>query len=220
MHTHPELTKTIRLRGTTLVLHPYRAIYWKERKTLLLADLHLGKAAHFRKAGIAMPRDAGIPNFDKLIALLLEFEPDRVIFMGDLFHSDYNPVWDEFGMLLARFDWLTIELVVGNHDILDTKAYEEYEIELREEPYELAPFLLSHHPMEVVPDPYYNLAGHIHPCVRLTGPARQGVRLPCFSFGQDQGLLPAFGVLTGGATINPLMGDRIYVIAEDQVVAV
>ncbi|MBR9921241.1 MAG: ligase-associated DNA damage response endonuclease PdeM [Bacteroidetes bacterium] len=214
------LYPTIKVNGASLILHPYKAVYWKQLKTLLISDLHLGKAVHFRKEGIPMPRDAGNLDFDKLIALFLEFDPKRVIFLGDLFHSDYNPVWEEFGMLLSRFDDIQIDLVVGNHDILDRRDYELYEIGILEEPYELAPFLLSHHPMDLVPEPFFNLAGHIHPAVRLSGPARQNLRLPCFYFGKDKGLLPAFGALTGNATIHPVAGDRIYVIAEDEVIRV
>jgi metallophosphoesterase superfamily enzyme len=32
-----------------------RAIYWEEENALIVADLHVGKSAHFRKAGIAVP---------------------------------------------------------------------------------------------------------------------------------------------------------------------
>ncbi|HEX8671093.1 MAG TPA: hypothetical protein VF710_04365 [Longimicrobium sp.] len=42
-------------------------------------------------------------------------------------------------------------------------------------------------------------------------------RLPCFHFGADVGILPAFGAFTGAATVAPLPGDRVFVVAGDEV---
>ncbi|HNU41619.1 MAG TPA: phosphoesterase, partial [Cyclobacteriaceae bacterium] len=69
------------------------------------------------------------------------------------------------------------------------------------------------------PEGVYNLSGHIHPAVRLKGTGRQSVMLPCFYFGKQQGILPAFGSFTGMARIVPKKEDRIFVIAENKVIA-
>ena len=151
------------IKGQHLQLHPLRAIYWEEQKCLLLADLHLGKAQHFRRSGIPLPETAGDANWDKLIHLLLTYQPERVLLLGDLFHSAYNPVWEEFGQLVQQFQSVQFELVVGNHDVLSDHQYERFGIVCHPEPYEVSPFLLSHHPMEDIPAGKYNLAGHIHP---------------------------------------------------------
>ena len=74
--------------------------------------------------------------------------------------------------------------------------------------------------MEVIPAEKYNLAGHIHPCVRLRGAGRQRLRLPCFYFGDRQGILPAFGTFTGLGDVEVQNGDRVFVIADDRVVEV
>jgi predicted MPP superfamily phosphohydrolase len=110
--------------GEQLMLHPFRGLYWKKEKMLLLADLHLGKAVHFRRAGIPVPSAVSHSNWDRLIALLLDFEPERVVFLGDLFHSDYNSEWEELADLIHQFDHIDFELVIGNHDILDMQNYE------------------------------------------------------------------------------------------------
>jgi DNA ligase-associated metallophosphoesterase len=211
---------TLNLRGEQLTLHPYRAIYWQKHKALLLADLHLGKGAHFRKEGIPMPVQAGQVDFDKLIALLLDFQPERTLFLGDLFHSVYNPTWEEFGQLVNQFGDIHFELIAGNHDILSPHQYEKFQVEVHAEPYPMGPFLLSHHPMESVPEDRYNLAGHIHPGIRLSGLGRQRLRLPCFWFGKEQGLLPAFGSLTGTAPIEALAEDQVFVVTDEAVIEV
>jgi hypothetical protein len=54
----------------------------------------------------------------------------------------------------------------------------------------------------------------------MVGKGRQAITLPCFYFGKQQGLLPAFGAFTGIARIRPKKNDRVYVIAENKVMAV
>ena len=210
----------IELQGELLQLHPLKALYWPGQSILFLADLHLGKAAHFRKSGIPVPERVKNTNRQNLEALLHSFSPGRVIFLGDLFHSRYNLVWDELGQFMAQFPKISFELVPGNHDILSPEHYESLALEVHNTTLVLPPFICSHHPLTESALPLYNLAGHIHPSVLLAGGARQKLRLPCFYFGKTGGILPAFGAFTGTANIQPMQGDRIFVITEDAVVAV
>ena len=206
-------------KGQQLQLHPYKAIFWEEQSTLLLADLHLGKAQHFRKAGIPVPSDAGNSNWDKLIELLLGYQPKRVIFLGDLFHSVHNPVWEEFIDFIQPFAPTSFELIPGNHDILSDYQYQKSGLVIHEETLAMGPFLLSHEPSPT-PEGQYNLVGHIHPCVYLKGNARQRLRLPCFYFGEKQGILPAFGSFTGMAPLQPKSVDQVFVVTEEAVLPV
>lgn len=214
-------THRLQLCGQHLLLHAFRALYWEEQDSLLIADLHLGKAAHFRRSGIAVPAAVGDANLDKLISLLIDFRPARVLFLGDLFHSDYNNQWLVFCELLEQFPNIHFELILGNHDILDVSFYESSGLIVHEEMLDLEPFLLTHHPLTELPDgEQYNLAGHLHPAVSLRGAGRQRLRLPCFYFGKNQGLLPAFGEFTGLANIPIGADDRVFAIAEDRVIAI
>ncbi len=207
--------------GERLQLHPDRAVYWPARRVLFLADLHLGKGAHFRRAGIAVPRLVSDVNFARLRGLIEEFQPARVLLLGDLFHSGHNHVWGAFCAFTASFADLTFELVPGNHDILPPACYEEARLVMHEEIIALGPFSLSHHPLreeQRLPGKY-NLCGHVHPCVKLVD--RTGaMKLPCFFFGQQEGILPAFGEFTGCAEVKARPGDQVFVLAEDTVLAV
>lgn len=212
-----EKTQRTVLLGQTLVLHPLSAAYWEETSTLLLADLHLGKVSHFRKNGSAVPDAAATANLDRLIFLLLEFKPRRVLFLGDLFHSVHNPEWEAFEALLYRFPETRFDLVQGNHDILPEECFQRANIHLHKQNLESGPFIFSHEPLPEDNSERYNIGGHIHPGVRLKGPGKQYLRLPCFYFGAKQALLPAFGVFTGLGEIRPKAADKIYVIAGNQV---
>lgn len=212
-------TVQYKLQGQTFQLHPFKAIFWEERQSLLLADLHLGKVSHFQKNGFPVPQGASQENWDKLYSLLIDFAPTEVIFLGDLFHSTYNAVWEDLLSLIQQFSNIKFILVVGNHDILDIEKYEQSGMSLYES-LKLPPFILTHHPLETADTSRYNLAGHIHPSVILQGSGRQRLRLPCFYFGKWQGILPAFGAFTGTANVAVQKGDQVFVISEELVLEV
>jgi len=207
---------THQLLGQTLHLLPEKGIFWEEKNYLILADLHLGKAGHFRKSGIPISdliHSKDILILDKLIA---KFKPQQVIFLGDLFHSDHNQGWEVFKRWIKSKAPLPFKLVLGNHDVLDESSYRISNLEVMEK-LSLHHFDLTHIPEETE---LYNLAGHIHPAVRLTGKGRQSLRLPCFYFGKKNGLLPAFGNFTGTAKINIDKTDAVFAIADNKVVRV
>jgi len=211
---------SITLRDQHLSLHPFKAVYWQEAELLLLADLHLGKASHFRRAGIPVPGAVSQQNWDKLLSLLVEVKPGRVLFLGDLFHSEYNAEWEDFCGLLRQFSQVCFELVPGNHDILPAAAYEQAGLLVREVAYAEGPFLFTHHPLAEADPRGYNLAGHLHPGVYLRGRGRQGQKVPCFYFGAQGGILPAFGAFTGTAALRAGNGDRVFVVAGEDVLEV
>jgi hypothetical protein len=56
--------------------------------------------------------------------------------------------------------------------------------------------------------------------VRLLGSGRQAETLPCFHFGPEIGVLPAFGGFTGSRRVRPRRGDRVFVVAGGEVLPV
>lgn len=198
-------------------LYPQKAIFWKAQKALLLSDLHLGKINHFRRAGIPVPQKANDHNLEVFIDLVHACRPERIICLGDLFHSHYNTEWESFGEVVKHFSSATFELVQGNHDIMGDYQYSRKGIEVHPS-LQIGKFLLTHHPLEDVPDDVYNIAGHIHPGVSLRGRGRQAITLPCFYFGGRQALLPAFGKFTGLARILPKKEDKVFVVAEEKII--
>jgi uncharacterized protein len=209
----------IEIENEEFALFPQKAAFWKRYDILLLADLHLGKVNHFRKSGYAVPAKANDHNVELLVEIIDLTKPKRVVCLGDLFHSHYNPEWEVFGELVNHFSGISFELVLGNHDIMSDRQYERKRIYVHDE-IKLGPFIFTHHPMEEIPANAYNIAGHIHPGVHLVGKARQSLTLPCFYFGARIGLLPAFGKFTGLAPITPQKNDRIFVVADNKVIAV
>jgi metallophosphoesterase superfamily enzyme len=58
----------------------------------------------------------------------------------------------------------------------------------------------------------------VHPGVRLHGAGRERARLPCFWFGPDGAVLPAFGEFTGLADVQADARDRIWVTTGEEVI--
>lgn len=204
--------------GEQFELLPQKAIHWKAKSVLLLADMHLGKVNHFRKSGIPVPVRANDKNIEQLIDVIQATNVRRVICLGDLFHSHYNPEWEVFGQLVRHFESVSFELVQGNHDIMGDLQYKRKGVKVYRQLME-EPFLLTHHPAEET-DGFYNLAGHVHPGVQLLGKGKQAETLPCFYFGEKQGFLPAFGMFTGLARLTPRREDKVFVIAGQSIFTV
>lgn len=200
------------------VLLPEKAMIWEAQNTLILADLHLGKVTHFRKSGMPVPRSAELDNYDRLSFLILNNNIEKVLILGDLFHSRHNSEWDVFKDFLARFPNIQFELVFGNHDILELERYDIPNLTLWGEQLELGPFLFSHEPVESAD--LYNICGHIHPGIKMFGVGRQSMRLPCFYFAENQAILPAFGAFTGLYCLDVKKEDRVFVIAKDSIIDV
>lgn len=203
-----------------LLLLPEKVIFWKKQKIMLIADLHLGKAGHFRKAGI--PVTAKVHEQDMLVLekLVQDWQPREVIFLGDLFHSSFNTEWEMLENWMQIHASISFTLVMGNHDILPQQVYNSSSLKIKEDKIEIFPFLLTHHPPQpgAPADRLYRLCGHVHPAVQLTGAAQQQLRFPCFYFGLHYAVLPAFGKFTGFHKIRPKTGERVFGILPGRVI--
>jgi DNA ligase-associated metallophosphoesterase len=207
--SHSELTTKI--AGETMQLLSEKAIYLPDHDILIVSDLHFGKIEHFRKNGIGLPAKAARKDIEKLRKLLLAIDAKDVVFLGDLFHSDYNNAWPAFKNMLDLFPKSIFHLVLGNHDILDESLYRGMELTYL---MEINNLILTHEPQEVIIEGKYNLCGHIHPGVRLKGKSKQSLRIPCFFFGKHIGILPSFGTFTGSHVIKPSQEDLVFVVQE------
>ena len=87
-------------------------MFWEEQNMLLISDVHLGKISHFRKYGSAVPQKAIAENFERLSRVVDLFQPKKICFLGDLFHSSLNLEWDLFENWMQEIS-AEVMLVVG-----------------------------------------------------------------------------------------------------------
>lgn len=239
MASHPEQAQCVSLASETVWLRPDRTAWLAPPGrgpaggTLLVADVHLGKAHQFSARGLPVPasvrQGADGDTLARLLQALRATRAARLVVLGDLFHGPQG------GDSVARFvdamtawadavgDAAELVWIGGNHD---TRA----RADLGALAAALGPRLLdlpehghwrqgalacTHHPAPV-PGAGYTLCGHWHPCVSLHARALDRLRLPCFWLGdpvrRPLGVLPAFGAFTGMHPAEPAPGDRIWAV--------
>ncbi|TXK72494.1 ligase-associated DNA damage response endonuclease PdeM [Mesonia sp. HuA40] len=191
-------------------------LFWENNKILLVADVHFGKIAHFRKYGSAVPSSAITVNFKKLDEAIKKYNPRKLIFLGDLFHSDYNQEFKLFEHWVKHQN-CSILLIKGNHDIVHPSFFKKANLEVLPHLI-IGDFYLTHKP-EHKPN-LFTLCGHLHPGYALSGLGRQKLRLPCFYQTENQMILPAFGTFTGLYLVKSMPNESVYVCTQNEVIKV
>lgn len=208
--------------GQHLWLSSDRCIFWEEKKSLIVSDLHFGKTGHFRKEGIAIPQDVYKEDLQRLVQQIQFFQPDSLIVVGDMFHSRLNLELELFKKWRQDFPDLSIHLIKGNHDILTDDWYKKAELTVYADQLALEPFSFTHDisslPVLAPNTPVYHFSGHIHPGILVHGGGRQSLRFPCFYFGKDYAVLPAFSRFTGTYLIEPKAKESVFAIVENRIV--
>jgi len=198
-----------------------KAIFWKEEDCLVVSDLHLGKSHHFTKGGVPLPKSVDTGNLLRLKSLLEVIRPSKLMFLGDLFHSDVNAHVNEVALFMDNYPNIEKILIEGNHDIMDDFWYKRLDLTVHKGQFKMGPFSFAHEPLEENDfTDCYSISGHLHPGVRLKGKARKSLTLPCFYFGARQAILPAFGNFTGLHPVRPVKGDKVYAVVDKKVVQV
>ena len=206
------------LAGQSLHLLPQRAVWWPECATVFVADLHLGKAATLRRAGLPVPGGTTSADLRRLSDLLAATAATRLVVLGDLIHARggrQRPTLDAVGRWRDTEPALEIELVRGNHDRGAGDPPADWRIRCHDEPRRDGPLVLRHHPEPDAAGPV--LAGHLHPAVRLQGGGER-LKLPCFLLRDGVLVLPAFSGFVDHGPQRPRPGDRLWAVADDEVV--
>ena len=202
------------LGGERVELFAERALFWPRERTLFVADVHLGKGATFRAGGVPIPRGTTANDLARLARLVSASDALRLVVLGDFLHAAAGRV-DALDQAFRRWRTqhaaLSVILVRGNHDARAGDPPPSWGVDVVAEPHAMPPFLACHAPSE--PSTGYALCGHLHPGVWISGRGRESVRLPCFVLGRRRLLMPAFGRLTGLATIAPAEHETIVVVA-------
>ena len=204
-------------------MSPDRSLFWEEENTLIVTDVHLGKSGHFRKAGIAIPQKVYTNDLQRLMAALYFYKAERLIIVGDFTHSSNNKELDLFLKWRKDFSQLQVDLVKGNHDILEDQWYEDGAVTLHPWQLEIGHFCFRHEDKRLQSKfadtkALYTFSGHVHPAYLLKGRGKQSLKFPCFYFRKSSCILPAFSHFTGGHVVTPEKDEMVHAIVEDALV--
>lgn len=190
------VTKDISIQNEVLTLTNQRALFWGQQKTLVLSDLHIGKTAHFRKAGIPIPSAILDNDLKKLQGLINYFQPEIVLVVGDLFHAEQNTDSAQFRDFIESNQNINFELIKGNHDRLKNSFYESLGISVYKTHKDVAAFRFVHDEQHCGED-IFCISGHTHPGVVIKGRGKVSIKLPCYEVSEHRLILPAFSEFTG-----------------------
>lgn len=191
-----------------------RAVFLPKTSTLVLSDVHLGKATTFQSQGIPVPGGDDLNDLTRITRLLKSTKANQLVIAGDLLHSPFGTSPE---LVESLNKWLeqcpaSMTLVCGNHD----------QRSFRTHPMESVPDLefdglrIIHDPDEADDRPA--ICGHLHPVIRIREKPRRSLRSPCFWLHGNSLVLPSFGTFTGGHPIQPAEGDRVFAPFNEKVV--
>ncbi len=187
--------------NTNLLLCGDGCVFIPTSSTLLVADLHLGKDASFRAAGIPVPNSINEATLNLLTESIRRHEAQKLIILGDLIH-DRNSLTLELDETFARWrqnlDLISCDLVRGNHDRHVMRFPDEWKLS-EHDSITIEQIELVH---EIKPSPSnkhepFQIGGHWHPVV-FVGRGADRTRFPCFAVAVNYISLPAFGPFKGG----------------------
>jgi DNA ligase-associated metallophosphoesterase len=212
-------------KGQNLWLSPDRVIFWEDEKALILSDSHFGKTGHFRKSGLAVPQHIFLEDLQRLFTLLQFYKPEQLIVVGDLFHSSANKEHLLFEKWRNDLTQLQILLVKGNHDVLKKNWYEQIKIKVyADEPLRIRSLAFMHDCAHIEKYPLhadaYFMTGHLHPGIHIRGMSRQSLNFPCFYFSEQFAVLPAYSKFSGLALIEKKKNDKVFAIANNELIEI
>ena len=197
-------------------------IYDPSTETLFIADTHFGKDASFRHHAIPVPTGSTEATLRKIEKMLCRLPAKRLVILGDMFH-DRNSLSKETLKHLDEFfetyQWIDHFLVPGNHDSDIRFIPKHWSLQIIQSGTYLDGLTLSHFPVTSDEMERIVLCGHLHPAIRI-GTGNDQLKLPCFLYRDQNLILPALGDFTGTEVIRTRSGDRVWVIADEEVVTI
>ncbi len=186
------------LNGTECALRCSGALWLPAERALVVADLHLEKGSAYAARGQLLPPYDTVDTLARLEAEVIALHPRTVILLGDSFHDAraLSRIAPEHSLRLAALALgRTLVWAEGNHDIaLLADAAARLPGEVADE-VRLASLVLRHDPQPGRRPG--EVAGHLHPCIRLAR-GGAGLRRRAFVTDGERLLLPAFGAYAGG----------------------
>ena len=219
-----------------VLLLPGRGALLPASRTLLVADLHLGKAATFRRAGIPIPEGSSQGDLARLEALIRDHDVARVLVLGDLLHAASgctSEVVAEFRAFRDRVAATSLVLILGNHDVAARRLAGDLGLDECVSALDEPPLRFVHiaaaataEEDEAEKDEAQSagiglvVAGHVHPRVKLRAPSGDRLADRCFHLDERVLTLPAFGSFTGGHAVEITDSARVWLARDDAVLDV
>ncbi len=184
-----------------------RCLIFRDQRTLVIGDLHLGYEKALEEDGVYLPRlNTGSVRI-ALNNLICKYEPERIVLLGDIKHDFRRAKYEGRDEVRAIVSLVTeaaeAVIVRGNHDNYIQNIIADMDLEAVDH-YDIAGYRLEHGHEDSGHRPV--VIGHEHPSVRIPGAVGGGVKLQCFLHMKKEGIIviPPFSPLSTGTDLLPV----------------
>ena len=187
-------------------IFPNGELYWQNKKTLIISDLHFEKGSFFSETRQFIPPFDTIETLRQLSKFIDDYPVEMIIFLGDLVHDKFafqRMTGEAKKIFFEILKNINCTLTIGNHD--DASFLKDIGLNLTENII-IDDICFSHHPTI---DKKFSVFGHYHPKVKLKINSR-GIWTSCFIANKEKLLMPSYGYFTGGLSIKSLEIQKLF----------
>lgn len=187
-------------------------LYFKEEKTLVISDIHMGYEEALNKQGILMPRFQYTETIKRLQKILKGFKIQKIIINGDLKHEFGTISETEWRHTLRLLDFLLehckkIILLKGNHDTVLGPIAKRRGLEIKKN-HIIGKTMILHGDKIPTGKKFDSIkrlvTGHEHPAISLYKDGRLE-KFKCFLKGKwkkkELIVMPSFNLVTEGTDV-------------------
>jgi putative SbcD/Mre11-related phosphoesterase len=192
-------------------LHRERALYLERERTLVIADIHWGYAHSHRHHGNLLPLWGNERIGQRLHALLTDYTPGRMVWLGDSLHTPESAIFAE-KFLEEVDDSVEVVIIAGNHDRKWNRA--------KISDFRLDNYFLHHGDrLQSLDEGITEIIGHIHPAFSWSDGAGTSLKIPVLVEEKNRLILPAFSDWSSGATWNDKIkpGENLWLISSQRI---
>jgi uncharacterized protein len=194
-----------------LLLDARLALYHRNARWLAVADIHYGYEISQRENGWLIPIWGMQQIETRLKSLIEEYQPTRVIVVGDIVHSSVARKEAEHFIEGLRKLGPELLLIRGNHDrgLRNIPLMDEFR---------LGRFQFRHGHQMAEQDPgSIAVEGHVHPTWRFSDGSGTRLRAPALIQMATRIILPAFSPWAAGVRLSCEEEYRLWVCARSKV---
>ena len=186
------------------------ALFHQRENWLAVADLHFGYELSQRAAGRLVPMWGMASISERLLQLVHEYRPARLIMLGDLVH-DHTAASEAAALLQTIAGSCEPIVVAGTHDRRVRGRVEMVDS------WETGDFHFHHGHCAAQPTDRIQIIGHHHPAGVVADGA--GLRLKCPAFVQQSTcwIMPAFSPWAGGTKWTHAEPSRVWLCTPERV---
>ena len=198
-------TRSIRLMPGVTITND-RCLILDDGPTAVIGDLHLGYESALENEGMFIPRINTNSVRDSLNRIIDDYEPSRMVLLGDIKHdfsrSSYQAKEDVRSIVKLIKEAAEIVVVKGNHDNFIQNIVTGLDVETVDHT-DIMGFRLEHGHVDSGVRPV--IIGHEHPSIRIPGELSGSLKLQCYVWAKNEGVLviPPFSPFASGNDLNP-----------------